>query len=143
VTDRFGSLDVLCNNAGVFDGLEAVEAVDESVWDRTMAVNCKGVFLTTNAALPVLQADGGGMVVNTASVAGRRAAAGGAAYTTSKHGVVGFTKQLACEYVPKVRATVVCPRFVKTGMTEDRIEEDPEEVAAVVENTPAGRYANP
>ncbi|MFB6129222.1 MAG: SDR family NAD(P)-dependent oxidoreductase [Salinigranum sp.] len=143
-TDEHGTVDVLCNNAGIFDDFAPVGETSEDLWDAVLDVNLKGVFLCTKAALPALRAGNGeGVVVNTASIAGKVADGGGAAYTASKHGVVGFTRQLAHDYGPEIRANAVCPGFVETGMTEDQIEETPDEVTETVQATPAERYARP
>lgn len=141
---EFGTIDVLCNNAGVFDESRSVGDTSETQWDHVLDVNLKGVFLLTKAALPHLQeGDGEGVVVNTASIAGKVAGGGGTAYTSSKHGLIGFTKQFANDYGPDVRANAVCPGFIDTGMTDDMIAETPDEVHAIVDGTPAKRYAEP
>ncbi|MFC4248268.1 SDR family NAD(P)-dependent oxidoreductase [Natribaculum luteum] len=143
-TDEYGTIDVLCNNAGILDDYAPVGETSEELWDRVMDINLKGVFLLTKAALPALMdGDEEGVVINTASIAGKVAGGGGAAYTSSKHGVIGFTKQLAHDYGPEIRANAVCPGFIETGMTEDMIEQTPDEVHEIVQETPAERYAEP
>lgn len=143
-TDEYGTIDVLCNNAGILDDYTPAGETSEELWDRVIDINLKGVFLLTKAALPALtEGDEEGVVINTASVAGKVAGGGGAAYTSSKHGVIGFTKQLSHDYGPDIRANAVCPGFIKTGMTEDMIEETPDEIHDIVQATPAERYADP
>jgi len=141
--DEYGRIDVLCNNAGVLDDYAPVLETSEDLWNRIISVNLKGVYLFTKEVLPVMLESGGGAVVNTASIAGKVAGGGGAAYTSSKHGVIGFTKQLSYDYGPEIRANAICPGFIETGMTEDLIDETPDEVSEIVESTPAGRYAQP
>lgn len=143
-SEEYGTIDVLCNNAGILDDYTPAGETDEDLWDAVIGVNLKGVFLSTKAALPVLEdGEAEGVVINTASVAGKVAGGGGAAYTSSKHGVIGFTKQLAHDYGPVIRANAVCPGFVETGMTEAMIDETPSEVQETVEATPVQRYAAP
>jgi 3-oxoacyl-[acyl-carrier protein] reductase len=138
--DEYGTIDVLCNNAGVLDDFAPVGETTDDLWNGILDVNLTGPFYLTRAALPSLR-DGSdeGVVINTASVAGKVAGGGGAAYTTSKHGLIGFTKQLAHDYGPEIRANAVCPGAVETGMTEEMIED----LEAMTADTPAGRYADP
>jgi 3-oxoacyl-[acyl-carrier protein] reductase len=109
-----------------------------------IAVNLKGVWLCMKEELPRMQSQGGGAIVNTASISGFVAGGGGAAYTSSKHGVIGFTRQLAFDYGPKgVRANCICPGAVETGMTKDLFAAGEAEVMDSVNSVPAGRYAQP
>jgi 3-oxoacyl-[acyl-carrier protein] reductase len=136
--DEYGTIDVLCNNAGVFDGDQSLEELSRERWFDVLGVNLDGPFLLTKAALPALLAgDDEGVVINTASVAGRSGGGGGPAYTASKHGLVGFTKALANKHGPEIRANAICPGFVATGMTDDMLDE----LADLAAETPAGRYA--
>lgn len=138
--DEYGTIDVLCNNAGVLDDFAPVGETTDDLWNGILDVNLTGPFYLTRAALPALRdGSGEGVVINTASVAGKVAGGGGAAYTTSKHGLIGFTKQLAHDYGPEIRANAVCPGAVETGMTEEMIED----LEAMTADTPAGRYADP
>lgn len=141
--DKYGTIDILCNNAGILDDYSPVLETDESLWDGVIDINLKGVYNVTKEVLPQMQNNGGGAIVNTASIAGKVAGGGGAAYTSSKHGVIGFTKQLAHDYGPEIRPNAVCPGFIKTGMTQHIIDETPDEVQDIVEGTPAERYAEP
>ncbi|MFA9428474.1 SDR family NAD(P)-dependent oxidoreductase [Natronorubrum sp. A-ect3] len=143
-TETYGTIDVLCNNAGILDDYAPTGETSEDLWDRVMDINLKGVFLFTKATLPaLLEGEDEGVVINTASIAGKVAGGGGAAYTSSKHGVIGFTKQLSHDYGPEIRANAVCPGFIETGMTEALIDETPDEVREIVDGTPAQRYARP
>ena len=120
----FGGLDVLVNNAGVVDS-GRIGDYDEARWDRLFAVNVKGVFLATRAALAALRASANGAVVNVASIAGKRGAAGMAAYCGSKFAVVGITQALALELAPDgIRVNALCPGMVDTAMWRDHLFAD-------------------
>jgi 3-oxoacyl-[acyl-carrier protein] reductase len=99
-----------------------------------------------HAIVPTMLAQGSGAIVNTASIAGFVAGGGGAAYTTSKHGLIGFTQQLAFDYGRRgIRANAICPGAIATGMTvELRTPElGNDHVNAAIEATPAGRWGEP
>lgn len=113
----FGKLDILVNNAGMFDESKSVAELDESWWDLVLAVNLKGPFLAAKHALPHMLKNGKGAIVNIASIAGLIGGAGGAAYTVSKHGLVGLTRQMAVAYGPQgIRTNVICPGAIYSGM---------------------------
>jgi len=107
---------VLVNNAGVML-LGPVEGADAAEWRRMVEVNCLGLLYCTRAALPLLREDGGGHVVNIASVAGRIASLGSAVYNLTKWGVVGFSESLRQEALhSRIRVTVIEPGFVDTEL---------------------------
>ena len=113
---RLGGLDVLVNNAGVLVACP-FEALTEAQWDRMMAVNVKGVFHCTQAALPRLRERGEAAVVNVASIAGKTGRALTAAYAASKFAVIGLTQALAQELGPlNIRVNAVCPGLLRTSM---------------------------
>lgn len=118
VVDHFGKLDGAVNNAGV--GGPFVSSVDYPLdwWDRTIAVNLNGVFYSLRAELRHLIANGGGSIVNMASICGFVGQAGTTAYVATKHAVIGMTKNIALEYGRQgVRCTAVCPTYVRTPLT--------------------------
>jgi meso-butanediol dehydrogenase/(S,S)-butanediol dehydrogenase/diacetyl reductase len=113
-----GGLDVLVCNAGLVS-VSSVEHLDEATWDLTMDVNAKGVFLSCQAAIPVLRQRGGGAIINVASVAGKNGQPGMAHYCASKFAVVGFTNALAKELARAgIRVNAICPGVLRTQMWE-------------------------
>lgn len=112
--DGLGGLDILINNAGVFD-IASIEDTDEEMWDRAMNTNVKAAFFCTKAALPMLR-DGGGNIINHASIAGLIGLANVAAYCTSKGAVVQLTRSMAMELAPDIRVNCVCPTTVNNDM---------------------------
>ncbi len=141
---HFGRVDILVNNAGILDNYLPVTETDEALWDKVLNVNLKSMFLTTRALIPQMVDGGGGVIINVASIAALVAGGGGAAYTASKHGVVGLTRQIAFDYGLKgVRANAICPGAVETGMTKDIFASDDAAVMAAVRSVPAGRYGKP
>ena len=135
---------VLMNNAGVLDDYAPILETSEELWDRTLGVNLKGMFLVTKALLPSMLAAGGGAIVNTASISAIIAGGGGPAYTSSKHGVVGFTKQMASDYAQHgIRVNAIAPGAVDTGMTKGILDNEELDVVQALRAAPAGRYAQP
>lgn len=113
-----GRLDIVYNNAGV-NSKGSVADAEESDWDRCFDVNVKGTFLTSKAAIPHLDASGGGAIVNQASVAALVAVAGFAAYCAAKGAVVSLTKSMAIDLAPrKIRVNALCPGTVYTPLME-------------------------
>ncbi len=152
VEDAFGGIDLVVANAGV-STMNRVVDLSEEEWDRNMAVNAKGVFLTDREAVRRFLARGTrGVIVNTASLAGKLGAPLLAHYSASKFAVVGFTQALAREVAPHgIRVNCVCPGFVRTGMQERELAWEarlrgmtPKAVQAeYVSLTPLGRIEEP
>ena len=94
----FGRVDVLCNNAGIMDGVRPVADTPDDVWEKVMNVNVNAPFRASRRAIPFMLKNGGGAIVNTASVAGLFGGVAGAAYTTSKHALIGLTRSIAAHY---------------------------------------------
>lgn len=146
---RFGGVDCLFNNAGIEGFIGSMLDYPEDMFDRVLAVNVKGVWLGMRAVIPVMRARGGGAIVNTASVAGLRAAPTILAYNASKHAVVGLTRGAAVEFAPQgIRINAVCPAPIETRMMR-ALERglNPDEPEAVHERMaqriPLRRYGEP
>jgi NAD(P)-dependent dehydrogenase (short-subunit alcohol dehydrogenase family) len=145
----YGRIDCFFNNAGIEGVVTPTQDYDEEVFDKVIAVNLKGVFLGLRHVLPVMVRQGGGTIVNTASVAGLFGAPGMPAYVASKHGVLGITKVAAADVAAHgVRVNAVCPGPVETRMMRSlEAQRNPADPAAVQRaysaNIPTGRYATP
>jgi NAD(P)-dependent dehydrogenase (short-subunit alcohol dehydrogenase family) len=112
-----GKIDVLANVAGIADRFIPVGELDDAMWDKVLAVNLTAVMRLTRAVLPVMLAAGRGSIVNVGSEAGVRGCCAGAAYTASKHALIGLTRSTAFIYSPQgIRANVVVPGVVTTSM---------------------------
>lgn len=138
---RFGALNVLYNNAGIFPADDGgVTETPEPTWDRVMEVNLKGVWLGCKYGIPAMLASGGGSIVNVASfVALMGAATAQIAYTASKGGVLAMTREIAVEYGRKnIRANSLCPGPVSTPMLEELMS-DPARKARRLVHIPMGR----
>ncbi len=117
-TRQLGDPNILVCNAGVITVSE-IETLSEEAWDFTLAVNAKGVFLSCQAAIPMMRAQQGGCIINIASIAGKTGRAGLAHYCASKYAVVGFTNALAKELaVSNIRVNAICPGLLRTDMWE-------------------------
>lgn len=140
---EFGRVDIVCNNAGVLDDFTPLGDVTDELWQRVIGINLTGAFMISRAFLPGMLQQGGGTFVNLASMAGLVAQAGGLAYTVSKHGVIGLTKQVSADYGPAgIRANAICPGAIETDLSRSFLQNSPE-VLAVVESVPAGRQGRP
>lgn len=123
VHEHFGRVDFLFNNAGSPAGVGEFLTMTDQQWDVSYAVNLKGTVNMCRSVLPYMIEQGGGAIVNNASVAGLGAVAGMAAYTATKFAVVGLTKALAAEFgVKKIRVNAVCPGMVWTQMGQQEVE---------------------
>ena len=144
--ERFGRVDILCNNAGVLDDYTPAHETSDELWNRTLAINITGPFLFSRAVLTPMLAQQRGVIINTASISSFVAGGGGAAYTSSKHAVLGFTRQLAFDYGKHgIRANAICPGAIHTGMTGHLLTPEGRNphVDAAVAGTPAGRWGRP
>jgi len=117
VAERFGGIDCFFNNAGILGAVRPLVDYPEDVFDRVLAVNVKGVWLGIKTVAPLLRARGGGVIVNTASIAGLRGSRNLVAYTASKHAVVGLTRAASIELArDRIRVNAVCPSPIETPM---------------------------
>jgi NAD(P)-dependent dehydrogenase (short-subunit alcohol dehydrogenase family) len=115
----YGRVDILCNNAGVMDYMQGVGELTNDIWRRVLSINLDGPMFATRKAIPHMIAQGGGSIINTASTAGISGAAAGAAYTVSKHALVGLTRNTAWMYARKgIRCNAICPGGTATNIAE-------------------------
>jgi NAD(P)-dependent dehydrogenase (short-subunit alcohol dehydrogenase family) len=121
---EFGRLDVVVNNAGTthFVKHTELEEMTEEKWDRILAVNLKGPFFVSRAAIPLMRASGGGSIVNVASVAGVAGSGSSIAYAASKGGLITMTKSLAKAFAPDIRVNAVCPGVIISRWLEGHEE---------------------
>lgn len=119
-----GRLDVLVNNAGIMDYMAGVGEMTDEIWRKVLAVNLNGPMYAMRRAVPAMVAAGKGSIVNTASTAAISGGAAGAAYTVSKHALLGLTKNTAWMYATKgVRCNAICPGGTATNIGESMPQE--------------------
>jgi len=146
VVGTYGRLDCAFNNAGIAGWhvdaiLKKTAEWSEEAFDRMIAVNLRGVWLCMRHELPQMQAQGGGAIVNTGSIAGLVGLPNSSAYVAAKHGVIGLTKTAALEYAEaNIRVNAVCPGYIKTPMTEPSMRLRGE---AILAQTPLKRMGSP
>lgn len=116
-TNTYGRIDILCNNAGIMDRMLTITEVTDEFWERLMSVNLTGPFRMCRKAIPIMLDQGNGVILNTSSLAGLYGGRAGAAYTATKHGLVGLTKNIAWTYADKnIRCNAICPGAVETAI---------------------------
>ncbi|MDP3848769.1 MAG: SDR family oxidoreductase [Pseudomonas sp.] len=136
----YGRLDYAFNNAGIEIEKGKLNEGTEAEFDAIMGVNVKGVWLCMKYQLPLLLAQGGGAIVNTASIAGLGAAPKMSIYSASKHAVIGLTKSAAIEFAKKkIRVNAICPAVIDTDMFRRAYEADPKKGEFVASMHPVGR----
>jgi NAD(P)-dependent dehydrogenase (short-subunit alcohol dehydrogenase family) len=141
----FGGIDILHNNAGI-QRYGTVVSTDEAAWDEVLNANLKSYYLLSHACVPLMQQRGAGAIVNTGSVQSLASQASVAAYTASKHGVLGLTRSMAVDLAPSIRVNCILPGSVDTPMLRNAIASaaDPEAAWRAVERMHVlGRVAQP
>jgi NAD(P)-dependent dehydrogenase (short-subunit alcohol dehydrogenase family) len=143
--EAYGRLDCAFNNAGIAGaiGISSHEYPDD-IWERVMAINLKGVWLCMKHEIPQMLKQGGGAIVNTASIWGLVGAPGASAYVASKHGVVGLTRAAALEYAPHgIRINAVNPGTIRTPILDPFIAAIPDFESLMTARHPIGRIGMP
>jgi NAD(P)-dependent dehydrogenase (short-subunit alcohol dehydrogenase family) len=140
--DTFGGLDCAHNNAGIAAPMAPLAEYPDAGWDRTIAIMLTGVYYCMKAQIPRMLERGGGAIVNTASGVGLVAYPHQAAYTASKHGVIGLTKVAALDYGSRgIRVNAICPGTARTPMVDDAVLRDPSIEEHLKALHPIGRIA--
>ena len=145
--ERFGDVDAFFNNAAYDGAIAPIPDYPLDEYDRTMAVNVRGVFLGLRHVIPAMRRRGGGSIVNVSSQAGLRGVPELSAYSASKHAVIGLTKAAALENVREgIRVNTVCPGPTDTRMMraiEETVERQGGDPSGFAERIPIGRYGRP
>lgn len=138
--DQFGQIDILVNTAGIFDNYTPSLETTEDRWDLLYSVNVKGPYLMCNAVLPGMIERGQGVIINVCSIAGLTAGVGGAAYTSSKHAITGYTRQLCLDYAAKgIRVNGIAPGSVISPLIQKSLDNDPDGLSKRLAMIPCGR----
>jgi NAD(P)-dependent dehydrogenase (short-subunit alcohol dehydrogenase family) len=141
-TERFGRVDILFNNAGIVPAGK-IETISEEQWDRAMAINVKSMYLFCHEVIPKFRAQGGGVILNTASATALRAVVDRACYTATKAAVIGLTKSMALDCVrDNIRVNCLCPGTVDTPSLAQRLAAFPDPAEArknFIARQPMGR----
>jgi 3-oxoacyl-[acyl-carrier protein] reductase len=137
--ERFGRLDIVVANAGIWEGAP-VEEMSEELWDRVVDVNLKGTWTVSRAAVPVMKRERGGSIIIVSSTAGQRGEAGYSSYAASKGGQISFTKALAAELAPDIRVNCVAPGWVETDLNDGPFA-DGSFKSGLIDGIPLGRIA--
>lgn len=125
IVAAFGRLDVACNNAGIGGPAALTGEYAIAGWDKVIAVNLSGVFYACRYQIEQMEKNGGGNIVNIASIHGTVAAPMSPAYTASKHGVVGLTKNIAAEYGQRsIRCNAIGPGYIATPLLDENLDDD-------------------
>ena len=144
IVESYGRLDCAHNNAAIGGMGVTIDEYTEEDFDRTMAINVKGVWLCMKYQIPQMLKQGGGVIVNMASSVGLIGARAISVYSASKHAVVGLTRSAALEYASKgVRINCVCPGATRTPMNIEYWEKYPENEQELIDVQPVGRLAVP
>lgn len=142
--DKLGRLDIAVNNAGIEQPPTPLDETTEDDWNRLIAVNLSGVFLSMKYEIPAIRSSGGGSIVNISSGAGVMGIRGQAAYAATKHAVIGLTKSSALEYAADgIQINAVCPGIIETPMMDRFSGGTPEGRARVIAQEPIGRMGQP
>jgi len=140
--EKFGSIDVLVNNAGIALSGDTVSGSEED-WDKVINTDLKGVWLCSKAILPQMIKQGKGKIVNMASIAGLIGFERSAAYGAAKGGVINLTREMALDYSSKgINVNAIAPGFIETDMTKDMLSDESMR-KDFLSKTPVGRFGKP
>ncbi|MFK7981533.1 MAG: 2-dehydro-3-deoxy-D-gluconate 5-dehydrogenase KduD [Saprospiraceae bacterium] len=142
ISDKMGSIDILVNNGGTIARFPAVD-FPLAEWDRVLEVNLSAAFYLSQLAGKDMIKNGGGKIINIASMLSYSGGITVPAYTASKHGMAGITKALANEWAQhNIQVNAIAPGYFKTDNTQ-KLQDDPERNKAITKRIPAGRWGNP
>ena len=137
--EKFGKIDLLVLNAGIWEGAP-IEEMSEEVWNKVLNTNLKAAWAMTKACVPSMKKQSNGSIVLVSSTAGQRGEANYSNYAASKGGQISFTKALASELCPKIRVNCVAPGWIETAMVRP-VFEDENYKASVIKSIPLERMA--
>lgn len=144
IVSRYGHLDAALNNAGIQTPQRPMAEITDEEFDRTVAVDLKGVWNCMRHEILQMLKQGGGAIVNTSSQGGVTGFPGQAAYIACKHAVIGLTRTAAIDYAARnIRINAVCPGVIRTPMAEALLRRNPALEEALVRDIPAGRLGRP
>ena len=144
IVSAYGRLDAALNNAGIQTPQRPMAEITDDEFDRTVAVDLKGVWNCMRYEIIQMLKQGGGAIVNTSSQGGVTGFPGQAAYIACKHAVIGLTRTAAIDYAAQgIRINAVCPGVIRTPMAEELLRRNPALEAALVRDIPAGRMGRP
>ncbi len=141
---EFGKIDILCNNAGAFEGQGTILDITMEEYSKVVSVNLTAVFIGIKLVLKDMVKQKSGVIINTASVAGIRGGLASPTYTATKHGVIGFTKDVASKFGKDgIRSVAICPGIIRTGMTAEMLDDPSEQTQEILDSIPLDRPGKP
>lgn len=142
--DHYGKIDILVNNAGIGGSLANMNQITDAEWDKVLATNLTAAFQIMKLVIPVMENNGGGTIVNVASMASTAAGRGGIAYTTAKHGFLGLTRQISLDHGHTgIRINAVLPGPINTQMIARILEMPQHPLNMKIKMSPSGRPGEP
>lgn len=142
--DHYGKIDILINNAGIGGSLANMNQITDAEWNKVLATNLTAAFQIMKLVIPVMENNGGGTIVNVASMASTAAGRGGIAYTTAKHGFLGLTRQISLDHGHTgIRINAVLPGPINTQMIARILEMPQHPLNMKIKMSPSGRPGEP